>query len=75
MVLHIQNFFTAFLGVTLPEIVFVIFGVALVYLIMRAFFSIFGIKCKMLDFAFYSVIAYLTISNLGGLEWNFSFLS
>ena len=75
MIIHIQNFFTSLLGVSLPEIVFVFFGVALVYFIMRSFFTVFGIRCKLLDYAFYNSLIYLAITNLGGLEWNFSILS
>lgn len=72
MVEHITTFFTALLGVTLPEVVCVIFALSLAYLLLRLFFGLFGFKTKILDYAFYVVVGYLAISNLGGLVWNFS---
>ena len=72
MVEHITTFFTALLGVTLPEVVCVIFALSLAYLLLRLFFGLFGFKTKILDYAFYVVVGYLAISNLVGLVWNFS---
>ena len=72
MITHIQTFFNSLLGVTLPEIVYIIFALALAYLVMRMFFGIFNVNTKILDFSFYVIVGYLAISNLGGLTWDFS---
>ena len=72
MFTHIQTFFNALLGVTLPEVVYIILGLALTYLVLRSFLSIFNINTRILDFAMYVVIGYIAISNLGGLVWNLS---
>ena len=73
MIVHIQTFFNSLLGVALPEVVYIIFGLTLAYLLLRMFFAIFSIKTRMLDYSFYVVIAYLALSSLGGLTWNLSF--
>ena len=73
MIVHIQTFFTSLLGVALPEVVYIIFALALAYLVMRMFFAIFSINTKILDYSFYVIVGYLAISSLGGLVWNFSF--
>ena len=74
MFTHIQTFFTSLLGVTLPEVVYIIFALALTYLCLRMLLSVFRINTKILDYSFYIVVAYLAISSLGGLTWNLSFL-
>ena len=71
MVEQITLFFTALLGVTLPEIVTVILAFALGYFLFRLFLRIFNVNTKILDFAFYISVAYLALSSLGGFEWNF----
>ena len=71
MVVHIQTFFNALLGVALPEVVCVIFALALAFLVLRSFFSIFGLNTKILDFTFYVSVGFIAISSLGGLEWSF----
>lgn len=73
MIVHIQTFFNSLLGVTLPEVVYIIFALTLAYLVMRMFFGIFNINTKVLDYSFYVVIGYLAVSSLGGLVWNLSF--
>ena len=72
MLTHIQTFFTSLLGTALPEICYVLIALALTYLVLRMFLSIFNVNTKILDFTFYVVIGYLAVSNLGGLVWNFS---
>ncbi len=73
MITHIQTFFNSLLGVTLPEVVYVIFALALAYLLFRMFFGIFNFNTKIFDYTFYVVVAYLAISSLGGLVWQLSF--
>lgn len=73
MIVHIQTFFNSLLGVTLPEVVYIIFALTLAYLILRMFFAIFNINIRVLDYSFYVVIGYLALSSLGGLVWNLSF--
>lgn len=73
MVEHIASFFAALLGVTLPEIVVVILAFALGYFLLRLFLRVFNVNTRILDFAFYTSVAYLALSSLGGLVWNFSF--
>ena len=71
MITHIQTFFNSLLGVTLPEVICLIFGLALSFLILRALFSLFGFNTKILDFTFYVSVGFIALSSLGGLEWNF----
>ena len=72
MFAHIQTFFTSLLGITLPEVVYIIFALALTYLCLRMFLGVFRINTRILDYSFYVVVGYLAISSLGGLVWNFS---
>lgn len=72
MLEHITTFINSLLGVTLPEIVYIIIALSLVYLVLRAFLSLFNLNNKVTDFCFYVCIGYLAISQLGGLSWNLS---
>ena len=73
MIEHIATFFTTLLGVSLPEVVVVILTFALGYFLLRSFLRIFNVNTRILDYAFYISVAYLALSSLGGLVWNFSF--
>ena len=73
MFTHVQTFFNALLGVTIPEVAYIILALALTYIVLRSFLSIFHINTRILDFAMYVIIGYIALANLGGLVWNFSF--
>ena len=73
MVEHIKTFFTALLGVSLPEVCYILFALALAYFILRAFFTAFHWNPRILDYTFMITVAYLAISSLGGVRWDFSF--
>ena len=73
MILHITEFFSTLLGVALPETVFVILGFTLAYFLLRSFLTIFNVKPKILDFAFYVIVVYLAVYDLGGVTWQISF--
>ena len=75
MVTYISQFFTSLLGIALPEIVFILFGLAIAYIVLRSFFSIFGVNTKILDFVFYVSVVFIAVAELGGFEWTFSLLS
>ena len=55
MIEQISIFFNSLLGATLPEVVYIIFALALAFILMRLFFKAFNINTKMLDYAFYVV--------------------
>lgn len=72
MVEHIKTFFTALLGVSLPEVCYILFALALAYFILRAFFTVFHWNPRILDYTFFVTVAFLALSSLGGMTWNFS---
>ena len=74
MITYISEFFAALLGVALPEVVCILFGLALAFLIFRALFAIFGLNTRLLDFTFYLSAVVVAISYIGGIEWTLSLL-
>ena len=73
MFTHIQTFFTSLLGVTLPQVIYIVFALALAYLILRMFLKTFNIDVKILDYTFYCAIAFILLYELGGFQWSLSF--
>ena len=73
MFTHIQTFFTSLLGVTLPQVVYIIFARALAYLILRMFLKTFNVDVKILDYTFYCAIAFILAYEFWGYLWELSF--
>lgn len=72
MIEHLQNFFNSLLGANMPEFIYQLFGLSLVFIILRAFMKLFNLDVKPLDYCYYIVLAWLALSELGGFSWSYS---
>lgn len=72
MIEHLQTFFNSLLGVAMPEFIYQLFGLSLVFIILRAFMRMFNLDTKPVDYCYYIVLGWLALSELGGFSWSYS---